>query len=149
VVIGPESMHYSFTKAAGLLGIGERGLIRVPTDYRGRMDPAALREMVAACRARKAHVIAVVGVAGSTDAGAIGPLAEVAGVGDGATAPFPVDGAGGGPLLFPDDYRPRLAGIERADSVTIDGHKQLYLPLGIGLVLFRQPRFARAIEKHA
>lgn len=149
VVIGPESMHYSFTKAAGLLGIGERGLIRVPTDYRGRMDLAALRETVTACRAKGTHVIAVVGVAGSTDAGAIDPLNEIADVADEANAHFHVDAAWGGPLLFSDQYRSRLAGIERADSVTIDGHKQLYLPLGIGLVLFRQPRFARAIEKHA
>ncbi len=149
VVIGPESMHYSFTKAAGLLGISERGLIRVPTDYRGRMDLAALRETVAACRARGAHVIAIVGVAGSTDAGAIDPLAEIADVADEANAHFHVDAAWGGPLLFSDEYRSRLAGIERADSVTIDGHKQLYLPLGVGLVLFRQPQFARAIEKHA
>jgi glutamate decarboxylase len=149
VVIGPESMHYSFTKAAGLLGIGERGLIRVPTDYRGRMDLGALRETVATCRTRGAHVIALVGVAGSTDAGAIDPLTEIADIADEANAHFHVDAAWGGPLLFSDEYRSRLAGIERADSVTIDGHKQLYLPLGIGLVLFRQPQFARAIEKHA
>jgi glutamate decarboxylase len=149
VVIGPESMHYSFAKAAGLLGIGERGLIRVPTDYRGRMDLAALRETVAACRAQGAHVIAIVGVAGSTDAGAIDPLAEIADIAAEANAHFHVDAAWGGPLLFSNKYRSRLAGIERADSVTIDGHKQLYLPLGIGLVLFRQPQFARAIEKHA
>jgi glutamate decarboxylase len=149
VVIGPESMHYSFTKAAGLMGIGERGLLRVPTDYRGRMDLAALRQTVAACRTRGIHVIAVVGVAGSTDAGAIDPLAAIADVADEANAHFHVDAAWGGPLLFSDEYRARLAGIERADSVTIDGHKQLYLPLGIGLVLFRHPQFARAIEKHA
>jgi glutamate decarboxylase len=149
VVIGPESMHYSFTKAVGLLGIGERGLIRVPTDYRGRMDLDALRESVAACRARGAHIIAVVGVAGSTDAGAIDPLNEIADIAEEANAHFHVDAAWGGPLLFSDEYRCRLAGIERADSVTIDGHKQLYLPLGIGLLLFRQPQFARAIEKHA
>jgi glutamate decarboxylase len=88
-------------------------------------------------------------VAGSTDAGAIDPLAEIAGIADEANAHFHVDAAWGGPLLLSDQYRSRLAGIERADSVTIDGHKQLYLPLGIGLVLFRRPRFARAIEKHA
>jgi glutamate decarboxylase len=149
VVIGPESMHYSFTKAAGILGIGERGLIRVPTDERGRMDLGALRECVAACRARGAHIIAIVGVAGSTDAGAIDPLTEIADIADEANAHFHVDAAWGGPLLFSEQYRSRLAGIERADSVTIDGHKQLYLPLGIGLVLFQQPQFARAIEKHA
>src|SRR5262249_37385293 len=95
------------------------------------------------------HVIAVVGVAGSTDAGAIDPLNEIADVAEEANAHFHADAAWGGPLLFSDEYRPRLAGIERADSVTIDGHKQLYAPLGIGLVLFRKPQFAKVIEKHA
>jgi glutamate decarboxylase len=149
VVIGPESMHYSFTKAAGLLGIGERGLVRVPTDSRGRMDLAALRQSVAVCRRRGEHILAIVGVAGSTDAGAIDPLTEIADIAAEANAHFHVDAAWGGPLLFSEEHRWRLAGIERADSVTIDGHKQLYLPLGIGMVLFRQPQFARAIEKHA
>lgn len=149
VVIGPESMHYSFSKAAGLLGIGERGLVRVPIDSRGRMSLPGLRQAVAASRARGARIIAVVGVAGSTDAGAIDPLSDVADVAEAANAHFHVDAAWGGPLLFSDEHRGRLAGIERADSVTIDGHKQLYLPLGIGLVLFREPHLARAIEKNA
>jgi glutamate decarboxylase len=149
VVIGPESMHYSFTKAAGLLGIGERGLMRVPIDYRGRVDLGALRETVANCRSAGVHIIAIVGVAGTTDAGAIDSLTEIADIADEANAHFHVDAAWGGPLLFSEKHRARLAGLERADTVTIDGHKQLYLPLGIGLVLFRQPQFARVIEKHA
>jgi glutamate decarboxylase len=149
VVIGPESMHYSFTKAAGLLGLGEQGLLRVPTDGRGRMDMRALRGTVAACQARGARILALVGVAGSTDAGAIDPLAELAEVARAAKVHFHVDAAWGGPLLFSSKQRVRLAGIERADSVTIDGHKQMYLPLGIGLLLLRDPHAARAIEKHA
>ena len=149
VVIGPESMHYSFDKAAGLLGLGQRGLVRVPTDDRGRMDMAALKETVAACQDQKTHIIALVGVAGSTDAGAIDPLAEIAELAQEAGIHFHVDAAWGGPLLFSERHRPRLAGIGLADTVTIDGHKQLYLPLGIGMVLFRDPLHARVIEKNA
>jgi glutamate decarboxylase len=149
VIIGPESMHYSFAKAAGLLGLGEQGLVRVPIDERGRMDAGALRATVAACQARGACIIAIVGVAGSTDAGAIDPLAEVAEVARQAKVHFHVDAAWGGPLLFSAKHRNRLAGIEQADSVTIDGHKQMYLPLGIGLLLLRDPHAARAIEKRA
>jgi glutamate decarboxylase len=149
VVIGPESMHYSFTKAAGLLGLGEQGLVRVPIDGRGRIDVPAARAAVAACQARGALIVALVGVAGSTDAGAIDPLAELADLARAAKAHFHVDAAWGGPLLFSVKHRGRLAGIERADSVTIDGHKQMYLPLGIGLLLLRDPHAARAIEKQA
>jgi glutamate decarboxylase len=149
VVIGPESMHYSFTKAAGLLGIGEQGLVRVPIDGRGRIDVRAARAAVAACQARGALILALVGVAGSTDAGAIDPLAELADLARTAQVHFHVDAAWGGPLLFSAMHRGRLAGIERADSVTIDGHKQMYLPLGMGLLLLRDPHAARAIEKQA
>jgi glutamate decarboxylase len=106
VVIGPESMRYSFTTAAGLLGIGERGLLRVPTDYRGRTDLGALRETVAACQARGAHIIAIVGVAGSTDAGAIDPLAEMADVADEANAHFHVDASWEGRSSFPTSTAP-------------------------------------------
>jgi glutamate decarboxylase len=149
VVIGPESMHYSFAKAAGLLGLGEQGLVRVPLDGRGRIDVPALRATVAACQARRACILALVGVAGSTDAGALDPLAELAEVARAAKVHFHVDAAWGGPFLFSPRHRGRLAGIARADSVTLDGHKQLYLPLGIGLLLLRDPHAARAIEKQA
>lgn len=56
---------------------------------------------------------------------------------------------GGGPLIFSEQHRHKLAGIERADSVTIDGHKQLYLPMGIGMLFLRDPHIATAIEKQA
>jgi len=60
-----------------------------------------------------------------------------------------VDAAWGGPTVFSDTHRSILAGIERADTVTFDGHKQLYLPMGIGMVFLRDPTLARGIEKHA
>jgi glutamate decarboxylase len=60
-----------------------------------------------------------------------------------------VDAAWGGPTLFSDRHRHLLAGIERADSVTIDAHKQLYVPMGAGMVVFRDPTALTAIEHHA
>ncbi len=62
---------------------------------------------------------------------------------------FHVDAAWGGPVLFSKLHRKILAGIERADTVTIDGHKQLYLPMGTGVVLMKDPQLARVIEKSA
>jgi glutamate decarboxylase len=62
---------------------------------------------------------------------------------------FHVDAAWGGPTLFSDRHRHLLTGIERADSVTIDAHKQLYVPMGAGMVVFKDPTALAAIEHHA
>lgn len=149
VVIGPGSMHYSFDKAADVLGIGRQNLLKAPTDRRNRLDVRALREAVGQCRERGLHIIAVVGVAGATETGSIDPLAEVAEVACEAGAHFHVDAAWAGPLLFSRRHKHQLAGIERADSVTVDGHKQLYLPMGLGMCILRDPRAAKVIEKQA
>jgi glutamate decarboxylase len=149
VVIGSRLMHYSFKKAADLLGIGVESLIDVPVDEDHRIDLAALRRIVRDCQVRKQHIIAIVGVAGTTDCGSIDPLAQMAAIARDAQVHFHVDAAWGGPLLFSEQHRDKLAGIELADSVTIDGHKQLYLPMGMGILLLRNPLSARSIEKQA
>jgi glutamate decarboxylase len=149
VVIGSELMHYSFDKAADLLGIGARGLIKIKSDCNNRIDLQALRQAVADCRAQNKHIIAIVGVAGTTDSGGVDSLADIAEIAQEANVHFHVDAAWGGPLIFSKQHQHKLAGIERADSVTIDGHKQLYLPMGIGMVFLRDPNMAKAIEKHA
>ncbi|MHC4618919.1 MAG: aminotransferase class V-fold PLP-dependent enzyme [Planctomycetota bacterium] len=147
VIIGSEAMHYSFDKAAGLLGLGERGLIRVPLDVDDRINLQALRKTILDCHARDEHILALVGVAGSTDAGCIDPIPEMAAIAHREGILFHVDAAWAGPLLFSSRYRNKLMGIEHADFVTIDGHKQLYLPVGTGMLLMRDPKIAQAIEK--
>lgn len=149
VIIGSSLMHYSFEKAADLLGIGSQGLIKIPASRHNRIDLNCLRETVAQCRAQKQHIIAIVGIAGTTDSGGIDPIEEMASIAQAAGVHFHVDAAWGGPLIFSQQHRHKLAGIEQADSVTIDAHKQLYAPMGIGMVMFQKPQLAKAIEKHA
>jgi glutamate decarboxylase len=149
VIIGSTLMHYSFEKTAGLLGIGARNLIRIPTDCNHRIDLQALRQAVAECRTRNKHIIAIVGIAGTTNSGSVDPLSEMAEIAREANTHFHVDAAWGGPVLFSEQHRHKLAGIELADSVTIDGHKQLYLPMGIGMLLLRNLHLAKEIEKYA
>ena len=149
VIIGSSLMHYSFEKAAGLLGIGDRNLIRISVDRHHRIDLEVLQKTVEECRARKQLILAIVGIAGSTDSGSIDPLEEMSAIARKAKAHFHVDAAWGGPVLFSEQHRHKLAGIELADSVTIDGHKQLYLPMGMGMVLFRNPHLAELSEKNA
>ena len=149
VIIGSTLMHYSFEKAAGMMGIGDRNLIKIPVDRNHRIDLLALRRTVAECRARNQLIIAIVGIAGCTDSGAVDPLSEMAEIAQNANVHFHVDAAWGGPVLFSKQHQHKLAGIEKADSVTIDGHKQMYLPMGIGMVFFRNPQMANVIEKTA
>jgi len=149
VVIGSELMHFSFDKAADLMGISTKNLIRVPVASNNRVNIQALRRAVADCRQQNLHIIAIVGIAGTTDSGSVDPLEEIAEVAQENNIHFHVDAAWGGPVIFSRKHQHKLAGIEKADSVTIDGHKQLYLPMGIGMVFFRDPHLASSIEKQA
>lgn len=149
VVIGSELMHFSFDKAADLMGISTKNLIRVPVDSHNRVSIQALRQAVADCREQSLHIIAIVGIAGTTDSGSVDPLEDIAEIAQENNVHFHVDAAWGGPVIFSRKHRHKLAGIEKADSVTIDGHKQLYLPMGIGMVFFRDPYLASSIEKQA
>jgi putative pyridoxal-dependent aspartate 1-decarboxylase len=149
VIIGSQNMHYSFEKAADFLGIGLKNYIRVPADENHRMKLNELSEIIRACRKQRKHIIAIIAVAGATDSGAIDPLDKIAEIAGNEKIYFHVDAAWGGPLVFSQKYNWKLQGIELADSVTIDGHKQLYLPMGIGIVLFKNPKLAAVIEKRA
>lgn len=149
VIIGSSLMHYSLEKAADALGIGGRNLIKVPVGRKNHIDLQELREVIEDCHARRQRIIAIVGIAGTTETGAVDPLAEMAAIAREAGTHFHVDAAWGGPVLFSARHRDKLAGIALADSVTIDGHKQLYLPIGTGMVVLRDPHLAKVIEKQA
>lgn len=141
--------HYSFKKAADLLGLGENGLVTVATNPDGKINLTALRETVASLHAARRGIIAIVGVAGSTETGSVDPLDAMADIAESSGCRFHVDAAWGGPTLFSRTYAPLLRGIERADSVVIDAHKQLYAPVAAGIALFQHPTDVAAIEHHA
>ncbi len=141
--------HYSLGKAADLLGIGRKQLILVDTDVNNRIDMESLRKEYDKLQQQNIRVLALVGIAGTTETGHIDPLVEMADFAVEVGCHFHVDAAWGGPTLFSDTHRHLLRGIERADSVTIDAHKQLYVPMGAGMVLFKDPHTLTAIEHHA
>jgi glutamate decarboxylase len=142
-------MHYSIEKAAGLLGIGAGNVIKMPVDERNRLRANALRKIIAQVEMTGKKILAVVGTAGTTDCGSIDPIAEMAAVAREYAIHFHVDAAWGTALLFSNQHRGKLAGIEHADSVTLDGHKQLHLPAGASLLVLRDPSAAAVIEKEA
>jgi L-2,4-diaminobutyrate decarboxylase len=137
VVFVGETAHYSLARACRILGVGDAGCVSVPCDERLRMDPRALDDAIAAAVKKKHAPIAVVASAGSTTAGAIDPLDAIADVCAARGVWLHVDGAQGGVLALSPALRPRLAGIERADSVVLDAHKMMAMPALATVVLFR------------
>ncbi len=141
--------HYSLGKVADLLGIGRDNLVKVDTDRNNRIDMTQLKETCRRLQNENIRPLALVGIAGTTETGSVDPLDEMADLALELGCHFHVDAAWGGPTLFSDRYRHLLDGIARADSVTIDAHKQLYVPMGAGMVLFKNPTALSAIEHHA
>lgn len=148
-ILVSERGHYSLTKAADVLGIGRDQIMPIATDNRNRMDIRALETKLEQLKGDKVKVFAVVGIAGTTETGNVDPLDRIAEIAAQHGCHYHVDAAWGGPTLFSNKYRGLLKGIEKADSVTIDAHKQLYVPMGSGLVMFRQPEVTREIVQHA
>ncbi|MEZ5354707.1 MAG: pyridoxal-dependent decarboxylase [Bryobacteraceae bacterium] len=131
--------HHSFLKAAGLSGIGRRALRPIPVDGSLRMIPAALEAAVAEDRAAGRIPFMAIGTAGTTNAGAIDPLPEIAALCVRERLWFHVDAAWGGAAAFSRSLRPLLQGIERADSITFDAHKWMSVPMGAGVYITRHP----------
>ena len=129
--------HGSVTKAASLAGFSDRNLRVVPTDDELRMDPAALTELIEADRRAGLRPFLVVASAGTTNTGAIDPMGAVADIAARGGLWLHVDGAYGGFFQLTDRGRARFAGITRADSITLDPHKGLFLPYGTGALVVR------------
>lgn len=149
VIIGSQLMHYSMAKAADILGIGLDGLVKIPMDHNCCIRLDLLEEKIKELQANNVLIIALVGVAGTTETGAFDDLNGMAKLAETYNIHFHVDAAWGGPLIFSEVHKNKLQGIEKADSITVDGHKQLYTPMGCGIIIFKDPYSAQAIRKTA
>ncbi|EGR0145511.1 putative pyridoxal-dependent aspartate 1-decarboxylase [Vibrio alginolyticus] len=148
-VLVSERGHYSLKKAADVLGLGQEGLVAVKTDANNRIIVNDLKAKIVELEKQNIKPIAVIGVAGTTETGNVDPLPEIAEVCQAHSCHFHVDAAWGGATLMSNHHRHLLKGVEMADSVTIDAHKQLYIPMGAGMVLFKDPDAMKSIEHHA
>lgn len=144
-----ERAHYSVKKAADVLGIGQDSVVAVKTDNNNRICPADLKLKIAAAKENNIKPLAIIGVAGTTETGTIDPLRQLAEIAQQENCHFHVDAAWGGATLMSNTYRHLLDGIDLADSVTIDAHKQLYVPMGAGMVIFKDPELMSSIQHHA
>lgn len=107
------------------------------------MIPSALAEAIDEDVARGERPIAVVASAGTVNTGAIDPLTEIADVCERRGVWLHVDGAYGAPAVLTDEHRPLLAAMARADSLAVDAHKWLYVPVECGLVLVKDRKAMR------
>lgn len=132
-----EQTHLSATKAAAIAGLPARAARRVPVTPGLRMDVDALAQMIRDDRAAGLRPFLVVGSAGTTNTGSVDPLDDLAGLAAREGLWFHVDGAYGGFFQLTDRGRAAFAGIERADSITLDPHKGMFLPYGTGCLIVR------------
>ncbi|HEY9284025.1 MAG TPA: pyridoxal-dependent decarboxylase [Pyrinomonadaceae bacterium] len=137
VVYASEQCHYSFEKSVDILGLGRRNLRKIGTDEHFRIRTDLLRREIERDAAAGNVPVCVAGAAGATSSGVIDPLDELADVSAEFDVWFHVDAAYGGALAMSEKYRHRLRGIERADSITIDPHKWMFVPFAAGATLVR------------
>jgi aromatic-L-amino-acid decarboxylase len=132
-----DQVHASIVKAALLAGFPERAIRTVSTNDRLQMDVDVLHSMVKIDRDDGFLPFCVVGSAGTTNTGAIDPLQAIGEVCYEEGLWFHTDAAYGGFFQLTERGRDRLSGIERADSITLDPHKGMFLPYGTGCLLVR------------
>lgn len=139
-----KAVHGCVARAMDFAGLGSDALRLVPTDARHRIDTAALAAMIAEDRAAGLKPFLVVGTAGAVDTGAIDDLSALADLCRYERLWFHVDGAFGALGIWTPEIAPRLAGIERSDSVAFDFHKWGQVPYDAGFLLVRDGEKHRA-----
>jgi len=149
VVYVTNQAHHSIDRALRIAGLGEAPVRRIAIDDRFRMRPDQLEQAIAADRKQGLRPWLVVAAAGTTDTGAVDPLAPIAAICEREGCWFHVDAAYGGFFLLTEHGRTVLKGIERADSVVLDPHKGLFLPWGAGIVVVRHGKTLAAAHHYS
>lgn len=135
-----EQAHYCVDRAARIMGLGDAGIIKVPTDADFQMKTEFLEPLLAKARAEGLHVFAVIGSACTTSTGSYDDLNAVADFCEKHQIWMHVDGAHGGVVALSERYRHLIEGVERADSIIVDFHKMLTVPSLTTGVFYRNPK---------
>src|SRR5438094_826443 len=143
-----SATHFSISKAAALLGIGRENVRQVAVDERFRMRVDDLLAKITADLDADYIPFCVVGNAGTVDTGAVDPLAEIRELANRFELWMHVDGSYGAFAVLAKSARKLFAGMEQADSIALDPHKWLYLPVDVGCVIYRDPEIARVTFAH-
>ena len=144
-----EVAHFTVEKSAYQLGLGTGAVVRVPVDRDFCMHPGALAESLARLREENLIPAAIVATAGTTDFGSIDPLPEISALAKEAGAWLHVDAAYGSALLLSDRHRQQLRGLETADSISMDFHKEFWQCISCAALLVRDATQLRHVTIHA
>ncbi|MFH5805865.1 pyridoxal phosphate-dependent decarboxylase family protein [Alienimonas sp. DA493] len=137
VIVAHGESHYCIVRAAGLLGLGTRQVVKAELNDRRQIDPPRLDETLTALKADGVPIVAVAAGACATPVGAFDDLNAVADVCEKHDVWLHVDAAHGGAAAFSPTHRHLLAGVERADSVIWDAHKMLFVPALCAFVFYK------------
>ncbi|WP_085585737.1 pyridoxal phosphate-dependent decarboxylase family protein [Thalassospira mesophila] len=130
--------HYSVSRAAGIMGIGEAQLVKLPIDGKGCIDLSKVGATLDAAKARGLDVFCLVATSGTTSVCAFDPIEELAEVCQKRNIWLHVDAAHGGSLLLSEQRKHKLKGIEKADSFAWDAHKMLFMPAMCTLLFYKE-----------
>jgi L-2,4-diaminobutyrate decarboxylase len=128
VLLAPAESHYSISRAAGIMGLGQNAVYQMAVDAKGVVIPQKLPEMYARLKNEGKNVFAVVANGCSTAAGLYDPIREIGEFCNAHDLWFHVDGAHGASALLSQKHKKRLDGIELADSLIWDAHKLMRTP---------------------
>ncbi len=142
-----DQAHHSVLKSAKMAGVMPDRVRTIRSDSRYRLDVRELAKAIAEDRARGLTPFAVVSSAGTTNTGAVDPLPLIADLCERDRLWHHVDGAYGAFFHLCDELRPALRGLSRADSLTLDPHKGMFLPYGTGALLVRDGSALRAAHE--
>ena len=137
VIYLSEQAHHSVDKAIRIAGLGECVIRYLPIDEKFRIIPSELERQIESDKAAGLNAFLVVASAGTTDVGAVDPLGEIGAIARRHGLWYHVDAAYGGFFILTEEGKRKLAGIETSDSLSIDPHKGLFLPYGLGVVLMK------------
>ena len=137
VAYASAAAHGCIAQAMDLSGLGINSLRLIPIDCQQQMNLDALRQQIATDRSEGLTPFLLVGTAGAVDTGAIDDLAELTLIARSEEVWLHIDGAFGALGMLAPDIAPRLAGIEKANSIAVDFHKWLQVPYDAGFILVR------------
>ena len=144
-VYASEQAHSSIAKAMIVLGLGESNLVRIATDAEFRLDVGALKDSIERDVAAGHRPLAVVATVGTTSTASVDPVAEIAAVCRTHRAWLHVDGAYGGAMGILPEGRWAMSGVDEADSVVVNPHKWLFVPLDFSVLYTRHPDLLRSV----